>query len=58
MKKRGKTVLLLLIGILTISNTAIAQNDFAKTAISIGVVVEDLDKSLDFYQNVVGMVNA
>lgn len=56
MKKRGKTVLLLLIGILTIYNTAIAQNDFAKTAISIGVVVEDLDKSLDFYQNVVGMV--
>ncbi len=56
MKKGRKTVLLLLIGILTISNTAIAQNDFAKTAISIGVVVEDLDKSLDFYQNVVGMV--
>lgn len=56
MKKRGKTVLLLLIGILTISNTTIAQNDFAKNAISIGVVVEDLDKSLDFYQNVVGMV--
>lgn len=33
-----------------------AQNDFAKSAISIGVVVEDLDKSLEFYQNVVGMV--
>lgn len=31
-------------------------DDFAKSAISIGVVVEDLDKSLDFYLNVIGMV--
>ena len=35
---------------------ASAQNDFAKSAISIGVVVEDLTKSLEFYQNVLGMV--
>ena len=33
-----------------------AQNNFAKSAISIGVVVEDLDKSLEFYLDVVGMV--
>ena len=31
-------------------------DDFAKSAISIGVVVEDLDKALDFYLNVIGMV--
>ncbi len=30
--------------------------DFAKSGISVGVVVEDLDKSLDFYLNVIGMV--
>lgn len=30
--------------------------DFAKSGISVGVVVEDLNKSLDFYQNVIGMV--
>jgi catechol 2,3-dioxygenase-like lactoylglutathione lyase family enzyme len=33
-----------------------SQNDFAKSAISIGVVVEDLNKSLEFYHKVVGMV--
>ncbi len=30
--------------------------DFAKSGISVGLVVEDLAKSLDFYQNVIGMV--
>jgi len=30
--------------------------EFSKTSISVGVVVEDLDKSLDFYINVIGMV--
>ena len=33
-----------------------APDDFAKSGISIGVVVEDLSKSLDFYLNVIGMV--
>jgi catechol 2,3-dioxygenase-like lactoylglutathione lyase family enzyme len=46
----------MLIGIIAISIDVSAQNDFTKSAISIGVVVEDLDKSLDFYKNVVGMV--
>jgi len=32
-----------------------AQSDFSNTTISIGVVVSDLEGSLDFYQNVVGM---
>jgi catechol 2,3-dioxygenase-like lactoylglutathione lyase family enzyme len=31
-------------------------DDFAKSGISVGVVVEDLNKSLDFYLNVIGMV--
>jgi catechol 2,3-dioxygenase-like lactoylglutathione lyase family enzyme len=30
--------------------------DFAKPGISVGVVVENLQKSIDFYQNVIGMV--
>lgn len=30
--------------------------DFAKSGISVGLVVENLNKSLDFYQNIVGMV--
>lgn len=42
--------------VLALSFSAFAQNNFARSAISIGVVVEDLDKSLDFYRNVVGMV--
>ena len=33
-----------------------APDDFAKNGISVGVVVEDLNKSLDFYLNVIGMV--
>ena len=31
-------------------------DDFAKSAFSVGVVVEDLNKSIDFYINVIGMV--
>jgi catechol 2,3-dioxygenase-like lactoylglutathione lyase family enzyme len=31
-------------------------DDFAKSAISVGLVVEDLNKALDFYINVIGMV--
>ena len=33
-----------------------APDDFAKSGVSVGVVVEDLNKSLDFYLNVIGMV--
>jgi catechol 2,3-dioxygenase-like lactoylglutathione lyase family enzyme len=33
-----------------------AQSNFLKPTISIGIIVEDLDKSIDFYKNVVGMV--
>lgn len=38
------------------SFSAQSPDDFAKSGISIGVVVEDLNKSLDFYINVIGMV--
>jgi len=51
-----KTILLFVGGILSISFNLSGQNDFAKTAISIGMVVEDLSESLDFYQDVVGML--
>jgi catechol 2,3-dioxygenase-like lactoylglutathione lyase family enzyme len=56
MNKIQKSIILFICGILTMSFSSSAQNDFAKSAISIGVVVEDLDKTLEFYQNVVGMV--
>ena len=56
MKKTQKSMLLVLCALLSMSFSSSAQNDFAKTTISIGVVVEDLDKSLEFYQDVVGMV--
>lgn len=35
--------------------TLSAQNNFRNPAISIGVVVEDLQKSIDFYTQVIGM---
>jgi len=56
MKKCKKSAAIFIIAVISISFSSFAQNDFAKSAISIGVVVEDLEKSLEFYQNVVGMV--
>ena len=32
-----------------------AQSEFSNPTISVGVVVEDLQKSIDFYTNVIGM---
>ncbi len=46
---------LALAGLLVIPALA-ASEDFSNTTISIGVVVTDLDKAVDFYTNVVGMV--
>ncbi len=37
------------------SVVSMAQSEFSKSAISIGLVVEDLQKSIDFYTNVIGM---
>jgi len=56
MSKTQTSILLIICIILAVSLSSSAQNDFAKSAISIGVVVEDLDKSLEFYHDVVGMV--
>ncbi len=57
MKNRLKAFLLLAmlpIGLPAFS--VLPPDDFAKSGISVGLVVEDLNKSLDFYQNVIGMV--
>jgi len=44
-------VILLSFGLLT----ARAQSEFSNPTISVGVVVEDLQKSIDFYTNIIGM---
>ncbi len=48
---------LLLVGVLvlTFSCQRKLSGDFAKEAVSVGIVVSDLDRSLDFYTNVIGM---
>lgn len=48
--------LLALMLVILPSNSAQSPGDFTKPTISIGILVEDLNKSLDFYINVVGMV--
>ncbi len=53
-----KTTLFLL-GFLVFASKSFSvqpPNDFARPSISIGVLVEDLNQSLDFYINVIGMV--
>jgi catechol 2,3-dioxygenase-like lactoylglutathione lyase family enzyme len=49
-------VLLVSMIIATPMFSAPSPDDFAKSGISVGVVVEDLNKSLDFYINVIGMI--
>ena len=57
MKNRLKTlVLIVTMAIVSPVFSAQPPGDFAKSGISVGLVVEDLNKSLDFYQNVIGMV--
>lgn len=46
--------LLLLVPIMTFSN-AFAESEFASATIGVGVVVSDLERSVDFYTNVIGM---
>ena len=38
-----------------ISSKTMAQNEFSSGLIGIGVVTQDIEKSLDFYLNVIGM---
>ncbi len=46
---------LLLTAAIVIHVNTMAQSEFSSNLISIGVVVTDLEKSLDFYLNVIGM---
>ena len=52
-----KTILktILLLSIMMNSKVAFSQNNFSSKVINIGVVVSDLDRSLDFYVNGIGM---
>ena len=53
MKKASILVLIALMAIL--SAKTMAQSEFSSGLIGVGVVTKDLDKSLDFYLNVIGM---
>ena len=48
-------IIILIITIINVSKTS-AQSNFSSAIIQIGVVVENLEKSVDFYTNVLGMV--
>jgi len=54
MKKKSIAFYVIIFGLLFFN--AKAQNNFLKPTIAIGVLVEDLTNSIDFYTNVVGMV--
>lgn len=57
MKNVIKSFVLLAILLVGMPSFAVQPpDDFAKSGISVGVVCEDLNKSLDFYLNVIGMV--
>lgn len=43
---------------LLLTHFGVAQSNFTSKVIGVGVVVADLDKSLDFYVNGIGMVKA
>ncbi len=49
---------LLFVWAMMATKTTLAQSAFNSKLISIGVVVSDLDRSLDFYLNGIGMVKA
>jgi len=49
-----KTLILTIM--LMTGNTAFSQSNFSSKLINIGVVVSDLDRSVDFYVNGIGMV--
>lgn len=48
--------ILLALSILIATPVLAAPEEFSSTTIGVGVVVRDMDKSLDFYTNVIGMV--
>ena len=53
--KTQSTFLLLIILAITFTGISQAQSEFSSTTIGIGVVVSDLEKSLDFYTDVIGL---
>ncbi|MBN1820908.1 MAG: VOC family protein [Prolixibacteraceae bacterium] len=55
MKKLTAFLILMAIVIVALSQETPSQKDFSNNSISIGVVVADLQKSIDFYTNVIGM---
>jgi catechol 2,3-dioxygenase-like lactoylglutathione lyase family enzyme len=51
-----KKLMILMVAIATLITTNImAQGEFSSNIIGVGVVVKEIDKSLDFYLNVIGM---
>ena len=56
--KRSVTKFSFLIAALLITFASHAQSNFSSKLIGLGVVVSDLDRSLDFYVNGIGMVKA
>jgi len=53
MKKINTYVIIAFIA--TLSTTTMAQSEYSSGLIGVGVVTRDLEKSLDFYLNVIGM---
>lgn len=56
--KRSITKCIFLLTVVLMSFTSYAQSNFSSKLIGIGVVVSDLERSLDFYVNGIGMVKA
>lgn len=51
-----KSFKILTVFLFTLQSCSVQQpNEFARSGIAVGVIVEDLEKSLDFYINVIGM---
>ncbi len=48
-------IYLLLAVTFTLTSSTMAQSEFSSNTIGVGVVVTDIEKSLDFYINVIGM---
>jgi catechol 2,3-dioxygenase-like lactoylglutathione lyase family enzyme len=53
--KKLRTFLFLSV-LLAIGSNALAQSEFSSGLIGVGVVCKDIEKSLDFYLNVIGMI--
>jgi len=50
------TLILALACIASLSTKTMAQSEFSSGLIGVGVVTKDINKSLDFYLNVIGMI--